>query len=136
MERKLHWNVQYQTQHSLQKRSVMALDSDLPNNFMLAKISLNHSYLSFDIANQDIKQDRIMTTQAMKICQAAEQLSPIERIEVIEHLFYSLDSKSEREKIDSSWAEESELRLSAYERGEMNVIPAEEVFKKLESKRK
>ncbi len=56
-----------------------------------------------------------MTTQAMKICQAAEQLSPIERIEVIEHLFYSLDSKSKREKIDSSWAEESELRLSAYE---------------------
>ena len=77
-----------------------------------------------------------MTTQAMKICQVAEQLSPIERIEVIEHLFYSLDSKSEREKIDSSWAEESELRLSAYERGEMNVVPAEEVFKKLESKRK
>lgn len=72
-----------------------------------------------------------MTTQAMKICQAAEQLSPIERIEVIEHLFYSLDSKSEREKIDSLWAEESELRLSAYERGEMNAIPAEEVFRKL-----
>ena len=83
----------------------------------------------------DIK-DRIMTTQAIHICQAAEQLSPIERIEVIEHLFYSLDSKSEREKIDSSWAEESELRLSAYERGEMNAIPAEEVFKKLESNRK
>ena len=77
-----------------------------------------------------------MTTQAMKICQAAEQLSPIERIEVIEHLFHSLDSKSEREKLDSLWAEESELRLSAYERGDMNAIPAEEVFKKLESNRK
>ncbi len=77
-----------------------------------------------------------MTTQAMKICQAAEQLSPIERIEVIEHLFYSLDSNSERANIDSLWAEESERRLSAYERGEMNAIPAEEVFKKLESKRK
>ena len=77
-----------------------------------------------------------MTTQAMKICQAAEQLSPIERIELIEHLFYSLDSKSEREKIDSLWAEESELRLSAYERGDMKANPAEEVFKKLESNRK
>ena len=77
-----------------------------------------------------------MTTQAMKICQAAEQLSPIERIEVIEHLFSSLDSNSEREKIDLLWAEESERRLSAYERDEMKAIPAEEVFKKLESKRK
>ena len=77
-----------------------------------------------------------MTTQAMKICEAAEQLSPIERIEVIEHLFYSLDSISEREKIDSLWAEESERRLAAYDRGEMKAIPAEEAFKRLESNRK
>ena len=70
----------------------------------------------------------------MKICQAAEQLSPWERIEVIEHLFYSLESKSESEKTDSLWAEESERRLLAYEQGEMKAIPAEEVFKKMEAK--
>lgn len=77
-----------------------------------------------------------MITQTLKICEAAEKLSPVERIELIEHLFFSLDSKSEREKIDKLWAEEAEDRLSAYERGEMKSVPAKKVFRKLESKRK
>ena len=77
-----------------------------------------------------------MMTQALKICEAAEKLPPMERIELIEHLFFSLDSKSERGRIDKLWAEESEDRLSAYGRGEMKAVPAKEVFRKLESKRK
>ena len=77
-----------------------------------------------------------MITQTLKIFEAAEKLPPIEKIELIEHLFFSLDSKSERERIDKLWADEAEDRLSAYERGEMKSIPAKEVFRKLESKRK
>jgi len=77
-----------------------------------------------------------MITQGMKICEAAEKLPPMERIELIEHLFFSLDSKSERKKIDKLWAEEAEDRLSAFERGEMKSVSAKEVFRKLESKRK
>jgi len=77
-----------------------------------------------------------MTAQALKICEAAEKLPPMERIELIEHLFFTLDSKSERGKIDKLWAEEAEDRLSAYDRGEMKAVPAKEVFRKLESKRK
>jgi putative addiction module component (TIGR02574 family) len=77
-----------------------------------------------------------MITQTLKIFEAAEKLPPIEKIELIEHLFFSLDSKSERERIDKLWADEAEDRLSAYERGEMKSVPAKEVFRKLESKRK
>ncbi|MFA6291733.1 MAG: addiction module protein [Victivallales bacterium] len=77
-----------------------------------------------------------MIAQTLKICEAAEKLPPIERIELIERLFFSLDSKNERERIDRLWAEEAESRLSAYERGEMKAIPAKEVFRKLESKKK
>ena len=77
-----------------------------------------------------------MVTQTLKIFEAAEKLPPIEKIELIEHLFFSLDSRSERERIDRLWADEAEDRLSAYERGEMKSVPAKEVFRKLESKRK
>lgn len=77
-----------------------------------------------------------MITQTMKIYNEAEKLPPIERIELIERLFFSLDSKTERERIDNLWAEEVEDRLSAYESGKMKSIPAKDVFKKLESKRK
>ena len=77
-----------------------------------------------------------MITQTLKIFEAAEKLPPIEKIELIEHLFFSLDSKSERGRIDKLWADEAENRLSAYERGEMKSVPAKEVFRRLESKRK
>ncbi len=77
-----------------------------------------------------------MVTQTLKIFEAADKLPPIEKIELIEHLFFSLGSKSERERIDKLWADEAEDRLSAYERGEMKSVPAKEVFRRLESKRK
>ena len=77
-----------------------------------------------------------MTTQALRLCHQAEKLPPIERIELIEHLFISLDSKTERERIDALWAEESEKRLLAYEQGKMTSVPASEVFRSLDAKRK
>ncbi len=76
-----------------------------------------------------------MTPLAMTVLAQAEKLPPIERIELIERLFFSLDSTHERRRIDSMWAEESESRLSAYERGEMEAIPVKEVFRKLETGR-
>jgi len=76
-----------------------------------------------------------MTTHALEIFEAAEKLPPMEKIELIEHLFFSLDSKGERDRIDQLWAAESEDRLSAYERGEMKSVPAAEVFGRLEASR-
>lgn len=77
-----------------------------------------------------------MTSQASRLCHEAEKLPPLERIELIEHLFMSLDSKAERRRIDKLWAEESEKRLFAYEQGDMRSVPASEVFKNLESQRR
>ncbi len=58
-------------------------------------------------------------------------LFPIERIELLEHLYFSLDSPESRNYIDSLWAKEAENRLTAFENGELTTIPANEVFKKL-----
>ena len=76
-----------------------------------------------------------MSAQILKIRKEADKLSPLERIELIEHLFYSLDSKSDRDRIDFLWAAESEDRLSAYEAGEMKSMPLSDVLSKLESQK-
>ncbi len=77
-----------------------------------------------------------MLNHTQEIYNEAILLSPSERIEIIENLFYSLDSKSDRGKIDKLWAVEAEDRLDAYEKGEIESISATEVFKKINSVRK
>ncbi len=67
----------------------------------------------------------------IEVCNDAMVLSPNERIEVIENLFYSLEGASERKRIDKLWAEEAEDRLLAYESGEIETISASEVFQKI-----
>ena len=69
-----------------------------------------------------------MSPQVMQVCNDAMRLSPYERIELIENLFFSLDASDERNRIDKLWAEEAEDRLSAYEAGEMETISASKVF--------
>ncbi len=71
----------------------------------------------------------------LSIREEADKLTPLERIELIEHLFYSLDSKSDRNRIDSLWAAESEDRLAAYDAGKMKSVPLTDVLKELESSR-
>jgi len=55
-------------------------------------------------------------------------LSPIEKIELIEHLYFSLDSKNSRQELDKLWAKEVEDRLTAYDNGEIKTTPASDVF--------
>lgn len=77
-----------------------------------------------------------MLAQTQKLCDQALSLPPFARIEIIENLFFSLDSKDEREKIDKLWADEAEDRLNAYEKGEIPAIPASKVFRKINAQRK
>ncbi|MCF6175874.1 MAG: addiction module protein [Victivallaceae bacterium] len=72
-----------------------------------------------------------MLAQSQEICNKALSLPAFERIEIIENLFFSLDSKDERKRIDQLWAAEAEDRLNAYEKGEIEAIPASEVFQKI-----
>jgi len=77
-----------------------------------------------------------MSLPATQIFDEATKLPPLERIDLIEKLFFSLDSSEERDRIDKLWAVEVEDRIDAYERGEMRAIPAEEVFRRLELRRR
>jgi putative addiction module component (TIGR02574 family) len=65
-------------------------------------------------------------SQAASIIRDAEQLPPIERIKLVEHLLDTLD-KTDPE-IDTIWADESESRLDAYLRGEAEAIAATDVL--------
>jgi len=77
-----------------------------------------------------------MLTESRKIFDKALLLPPFERIEIIENLFFSLDSEKSRKNIDKLWANEAEDRLDAYENGEIKTISSSEVFSKINSLQK
>jgi putative addiction module component (TIGR02574 family) len=58
---------------------------------------------------------------------------PVEtRAALADKLLESLDPPDEKNQ--RLWAEEAERRIAAYERGEIDAIPGEEVFAKLRAK--
>ena len=71
-----------------------------------------------------------MSEAAGKILAKALALPPIERAELIEQLLAGLEFPS-RDSVDQAWAEEVEARIDAFERGQLDAIPAREVFDKL-----
>ena len=76
-----------------------------------------------------------MLTQTKELCNKIISLPPLERIELIESLFFSLDSEHERNAIDKLWAIEAEDRLKAYESGKIKSIPANKVFEKIDKQK-
>ena len=62
----------------------------------------------------------------------ALELPPLERAELVESLLSSFEFPF-RGTIDSSWAQEAEDRVEAFERGEMAAIPARDVFTEIEN---
>ena len=69
-----------------------------------------------------------MSEHAEAILEQALTLSPKDRATLVEKLLASLDQPDPA--IDTLWAKEAEDRINAYEAGELDAIPAEEVFKK------
>jgi putative addiction module component (TIGR02574 family) len=72
-----------------------------------------------------------MTTDTKQILKRALTLSPIERAELIEKLVQSFEF-SDREKLDSLWANEAEKRIDAFEKGSLSAKSAKKIFKKIE----
>lgn len=70
-----------------------------------------------------------MTEVADKLIREALGLNPVERALVIEELLSSLDKPDA--ELDSKWAKEAEDRLGAHEAGEIESIPADQVFAEL-----
>lgn len=75
-----------------------------------------------------------MSANSEQILKEALALPPQERAELVERLLATFQSPPDP-KLDELWARESEDRLAAYGRGELEAIPAEEVFEKIKQRR-
>ncbi len=62
-------------------------------------------------------------------------LKPQKRARLGEVMLESISQPSPSE-IEEAWKAEIMERVAAYERGELKTVPAEKVFRKLESKKK
>ena len=69
-----------------------------------------------------------MTEVMQELCTEVLQLPLPERVYLVEMLLSSLDRPDG--VIDKQWADESENRIDAYERGELKSIPMHKVFSK------
>lgn len=69
-----------------------------------------------------------MTDAAKLLSKQARDLSPKERLELVDDLLASLDETDP--KLDALWAKEAEDRLAAYRRGEIKSVPLQEVLAK------
>lgn len=71
-----------------------------------------------------------MPVESRQVREDALRLSATERAALAEALLESLNQPDPR--IDELWAKEAERRLSAFEAGETEAIPVEEVFREFE----
>lgn len=67
-----------------------------------------------------------MAVSLVELQRQAQELAVEERAELAESLLDSL--RTPMADIEAAWAREIERRVAAYDRGEMEVCPAEEVF--------
>jgi putative addiction module component (TIGR02574 family) len=70
-----------------------------------------------------------MPETAADLVQRGKLLPPREREILVDGLLESLNEPAARE-LDAAWEAEIERRLAAYDRGEVQAIPASEVFAK------
>ena len=69
-----------------------------------------------------------MGKTARALSDAARNLPPDERLELVDQILESLDEPNS--EVDALWAKEAEDRLSAYRRGDLQAIPMTEVLAK------
>jgi putative addiction module component (TIGR02574 family) len=69
-----------------------------------------------------------MTDAAKKLSEQARQLSPVERLELVDAILASVESPDP--SMDRLWTQEAEERLSAYRRGEIKSVGLREVLAK------
>lgn len=72
-----------------------------------------------------------MTCSATDLIDQALKLNASERAVVAEQLLRSLDVPDAA--VDAAWAQEADARVEAHDRGDIESIPAEDVFAKYKS---
>ena len=70
-----------------------------------------------------------------EIRDAALRLTPEEKVRLAEELLASVDDV-DQPAIDAVWGEEAERRIDALDAGTTKAIPADEVFRDLEARRR
>jgi putative addiction module component (TIGR02574 family) len=75
----------------------------------------------------------IMSSATNKVVEEALSLPSDERASLVEKLISSLNLPVQ-EEIDQLWADEAERRVSQIEKGEIELIPGNEVFAKIRRK--
>jgi putative addiction module component (TIGR02574 family) len=74
-----------------------------------------------------------MNARVKAIADEAQKLSPEDRAELVELLLLGVREDLQGEMapdLSAEWVEEIEARIAALDRGEVRLIPAEEVFAK------
>lgn len=71
-----------------------------------------------------------MSTEASRILTEVLALPAAERAEMVERILDSLGAEPDKERL-KRWAVETESRLDAIDRGELEVVGGEEVFERL-----
>jgi putative addiction module component (TIGR02574 family) len=75
-----------------------------------------------------------MNTQTQELLQTALALCESDRAEIAGSLIRSLDAEID-EDADAAWAAEIERRLQAIDRGEVRLIPWDDVMQELRGRR-
>lgn len=71
-----------------------------------------------------------MSTEASRILTEVLALPADERAQLVERILDSLGAEPDKERLER-WAVETESRLDAIDRGELDVLPGEGVFERL-----
>ncbi len=70
-----------------------------------------------------------MPDTAAELAQRGKQLPREDRERLVDELLESLNEPAAAE-LDTAWSDEIERRLAAYDRGEIEALPAQDVFAK------
>ncbi|MBI5215715.1 MAG: addiction module protein [Ignavibacteriae bacterium] len=72
-----------------------------------------------------------MTETFNQIVNETKNLSALERVQLVEEMYKTFESEKE-ETMTRRWADESERRIDAFERGEITTIDYEDITKILQ----
>ena len=75
-----------------------------------------------------------MNTQSQELLHSALALPEVERAEIAATLIRSLDTETD-EDVDAAWSSEIQRRLEAIDRGEVRLIPWDDVMQELHSRK-
>lgn len=75
-----------------------------------------------------------MNTSSQQLLQSALALPESDRAEIAASLISSLDTKSDVD-VDAAWAAETQRRIDSIDKGEVSLVPWDEVMQEMQNRR-